>query len=216
MPAFRKEGRCPARHFPAFEPPGEDCIFNTAGGVGGQAHVPVRLEGGDALDEPDGADGDEIVLVARLGVVFFDDVGHQAEVVFDEGVPRLQIPGGVAVQVFSLFLRRQGLGKGAGAAGESKRKEESLKHQDEPGGEHGLGLLYQRSAPSYSERRCPDTKRKKSALAAARRPKKPGGNGPPSGAPKPSPGAERFDCARTVKRAPARRRDCNWIHKNLL
>lgn len=164
MPVFRKEGRYPAAFQEVSEPLGEDCIFNTTGGIGGQAHVSVRLERGDSLDKSDGADGNEIVLVARLSVIFLDNVSDQAKVVLNERVPCFHISGGIAIQVFPLFFRLQSFWKRAGAAGQTKREEKCLKHQDEPGGEHGLGLLYQRSALSYSERRCPDTKQKKHLL----------------------------------------------------
>ena len=42
----------------------EDLIFDTSGGICGQTDVLIHLEGGDALDQADGADGDEVVLAA--------------------------------------------------------------------------------------------------------------------------------------------------------
>ena len=46
-------------------------VFHAAGGVGGKPCALGCVEGGDALDEPDGADGDQIFLIGTLGVVFF-------------------------------------------------------------------------------------------------------------------------------------------------
>ena len=51
----------------------QDLIFNTPAGIGGQPDVFVRLKGGDPLDEADGANGDQVVLVPGLGVVFFGE-----------------------------------------------------------------------------------------------------------------------------------------------
>ena len=64
----------------------QDLVFDTAGGIGGQAHVLVRLEGTDPLDQSDGADGDQIVLIPVGRIVLFHDVRHQAQVVLDEDV----------------------------------------------------------------------------------------------------------------------------------
>lgn len=64
-----RQGHLPLELFPAAEVH-QNFIFNTPAGIGGKAHVLVRPEGGDALDEPDGADGDQVVLVVGLGVVF--------------------------------------------------------------------------------------------------------------------------------------------------
>ena len=73
-------------------PLGEDSVFNAPAGIGGKARPAGAVKGADGLDEADGADADEVVLVAGEGVVFFCDVGDQAQVVPDDGFPR----GGVA------------------------------------------------------------------------------------------------------------------------
>ena len=75
----------------------ENFVFNAAAGVGGQAHIFVPLEGGHPLDEPNGANGDEIVLISRLGVVFFHDMSHQAQIVLNEFVPGVAVPLGHAL-----------------------------------------------------------------------------------------------------------------------
>ena len=48
-----------------------DSIFNAPAGVGSEPDIFIRLECGHPLDEPNGSDGDQIVLVAVGGVVFF-------------------------------------------------------------------------------------------------------------------------------------------------
>lgn len=86
-------------------PLGEDCILNTAGGVSSKPHISVRFKSGDPFDKPNGSDGDEVVLVPRLGIVFFDNMGYQAEIVLNEGIPGLHVPGGIALQVLLLLFR---------------------------------------------------------------------------------------------------------------
>ena len=49
----------------------EDLIFNTPGGIGGQAHVLICFKGRYPFDEANGADGDQVVLVPGLSVIFF-------------------------------------------------------------------------------------------------------------------------------------------------
>ena len=49
----------------------QDLIFYAPGGVGGQAGAFGGIKGGDSLDEPDGADGDQILLIGSIGIVFF-------------------------------------------------------------------------------------------------------------------------------------------------
>ena len=47
----------------------EDLIFHAAGRIGGQPRAFGRIKGGNALDEPDGTNGDQILLIGGLGVV---------------------------------------------------------------------------------------------------------------------------------------------------
>ena len=57
----------------------ENFIFNATGGVGGQAGALLRVKAGDALDEADGADGDQVLLVGALGIVFLEQVKQKEE-----------------------------------------------------------------------------------------------------------------------------------------
>lgn len=49
----------------------QDFIFHTPGGIGGQPCPFGGVKGGDSLDESDGTDGNQVLLVGGLGVVFF-------------------------------------------------------------------------------------------------------------------------------------------------
>lgn len=50
----------------------QDFIFHAPGGIGGQPRTLGGVKGGDPLDESDGADGNQILLVGGLGIVFFE------------------------------------------------------------------------------------------------------------------------------------------------
>ena len=56
---------------PPIVPLSEDSIFNAPGCIGGQAGAFTGIKRGDALDQPDGSDGNEVLLVGSLGVVLF-------------------------------------------------------------------------------------------------------------------------------------------------
>ena len=75
----------------------QDLVFDAAGGVGGQLDVLGRLIGAHRLDQPDGADGDQVLDVDARVLKPAGDVHHQAQVVLDEagpGPPRPPAPGG--------------------------------------------------------------------------------------------------------------------------
>ena len=57
----------------------QDFIFNTPGGIGGQADIFVRFECTDPLDQADGSDGNQVVLVSVGGVVFLGRVKQKEE-----------------------------------------------------------------------------------------------------------------------------------------
>jgi len=91
----------------------EDLVFDAAAGIGGKPYIFVRLEGGDPLDEADGADGNEVVLISALGVVFLDDVCHQPQVVLNELFPGILVAFRHSIQTILLLLPGQGTGEGA-------------------------------------------------------------------------------------------------------
>lgn len=63
---------------PPIVPLCEDSIFNTSARISCQPDAFVGLEGVHRLDEPDGTDGDQVLLLLRLGVVFFEDAVSKA------------------------------------------------------------------------------------------------------------------------------------------
>lgn len=90
-------------------------FFNAAGGVCSEAGALGVVEGADGLDEANGADGYQIVLIPHGAVIFFNDVRHQAKVVLNEGVASLHIVAQmVCFQAFPLLGGCQRPGEGTG------------------------------------------------------------------------------------------------------
>ena len=124
----------------------QQLIFDAAGSVGGQPDALVRAEGADGLDQPDRADRDQVILFGARRIVFFHDVRHQPQIVFD------QLRAGVFVafllhfpQQFGLFLRRQRLGKRAVRALHPQDQEEECAAQRKKGGkQHNMHLSFVR------------------------------------------------------------------------
>ena len=50
----------------------QDFIFHTPGGIGGKPCPLGAVKGGNTLDQSDGADGDQILLIGRGRIVFFE------------------------------------------------------------------------------------------------------------------------------------------------
>ena len=71
---------------------GEDSIFNAAAGISGKPRLACGIKGIYCFHQPDSADGNKILLIARQGVVFFYDVRHQPQIVADQLFPRSGIP----------------------------------------------------------------------------------------------------------------------------
>ena len=95
-----------------------------------------RFIGVYRLDEPDGADRDEVVRLRRARV-FLDDVRDQAHVVPHQRVFRLLIPRPGEPQAPLLFLLGQRLGKGVPAHDRTREKDDLGKHRVEKIKEHG-------------------------------------------------------------------------------
>ena len=49
----------------------KDLIFDTSGGIGCQSGAFAGIKAGNAFDESDGPDGDQVFLIGGLRVVFF-------------------------------------------------------------------------------------------------------------------------------------------------
>lgn len=120
------------RHLPLELAPGakvhQDLIFNAPAAIGGQLHLLGGVEGGHPLDEPDGTDGNEVVLVGGLGVVLLHDMGHQAEVMLHQGVAGLHVPLGKPLQALPFLLRLQWPGKGPGGTGQAQGEHKAVEH----------------------------------------------------------------------------------------
>lgn len=106
----------------------QNFVLDAPAGVSSQADILIRLEGRDTFNKADGPDGDQIVLVAGLGVIFFDDMGHQPQIVLHQHIPGLQIPLGAALQIHPLLLRLQGPGEGP-AAGQAQGEKQAVQNQ---------------------------------------------------------------------------------------
>ena len=135
--------------FPLASEVHEDFVLHAPGRIGGQPDAFARIKGGHGLNEPDGADGYEVLLVRGLGVVFFHNMGHQTQVAFNEDIARLQIPSCSLFQVFLLLFCGQGLGKAAGA--EAEGIEHTAQHENRRSRDHFLTSCQ----PVYSRQQVP-------------------------------------------------------------
>ena len=72
---------------------GEDSIFNAAACISGKPRLACGIKGIYRFHQPDGADGNKILLVAWQGVIFFYDVRHQPQIVADQLFPGGGISG---------------------------------------------------------------------------------------------------------------------------
>ena len=82
---------------------GEDSIFNAAAGISGKPRLACGIKGIYRFHQPDGADGNKILLVARQGVIFFYDMRHQPQIVADQLFPGGGIPGVQGAESGGLF-----------------------------------------------------------------------------------------------------------------
>ena len=115
----------------AFAQVHQNFIFDAARSVGGKFDSPARAEGVDRLDQADGADGDQVLLIAGLGIILFDDVRHQAEIVLHQAVAGGQIALGPLLQALPLLLPGQGTGKGAGITGQMQGQKQAVGQQQQ-------------------------------------------------------------------------------------
>ena len=72
---------------------GEDSIFNAAACISGKPRLACGIKGIYRFHQPDGADGNKILLITRQGVIFFYDVRHQPQIVADQLFPGGGISG---------------------------------------------------------------------------------------------------------------------------
>ena len=86
---------------------GEDSIFNAAAGVSRKPCPAGGVKGVHGFHQANGTDGDEIILIARLGVIFFGDVSHQAQIVPDEFFPGGRVTCPQGGKCFDFFFSGQ-------------------------------------------------------------------------------------------------------------
>ena len=82
---------------------GEDSIFNAAAGISGKPRLACGIKGIYRFHQPDGADGNKILLITRQGVIFFYDVRHQPQIVADQLFPGGGIPGAQGTESGGFF-----------------------------------------------------------------------------------------------------------------
>ena len=82
---------------------GEDSIFNAAACISGKPRPAGGVEGVHCFHQANGADGDQVLLITRQGVIFFDDVCHQPEIVADQLFPGGGIPGAQGAESGGFF-----------------------------------------------------------------------------------------------------------------
>ena len=72
-----------------------------------------------------------ITVVIFAAVILFYDVGHQTEIVLNEGVARLRFSGTAALHIGGLLFGRKGAGKGTGVFPEPQSKKGALDKKHE-------------------------------------------------------------------------------------
>ena len=115
----------------------QDLIFYASGSIGRQSRALTGVEGRDAFDEPNRADGDQILLIGGLCIVFFHDVRHQPEVALDQDVSRGQIALCGQLQIVPLLGGGERLWKGAACACQMQGTEHAAEHEPDSGRKHG-------------------------------------------------------------------------------
>ena len=82
---------------------GEDSIFDAPAGIGGEPRLACGIKGIYRFHQPDGADGNKILLIARQGVIFFYDMRHQPQIMPDQLFPSGGIPGAQGAESGGFF-----------------------------------------------------------------------------------------------------------------
>ena len=103
---------------------GEDSIFDAPACIGGEPRPAGGVEGVHGFHQANGADGNQIVLLTGESVVFFGDVGHEAQVMTDELFPGGRVSLPQSGKGLDLLLRAERAGKTA--AFQMKRKKQKL------------------------------------------------------------------------------------------
>ena len=89
----------------------QDLVLNTFGGVGCKARAVLRIKGVYRFDKSDAADGDQVLLVLCVSVVFSHDVRNKSQIVQDQFFTRLGVTLLFGEKGFSFFSGAKGRGK---------------------------------------------------------------------------------------------------------
>ncbi len=111
-------------------------IFNTPAGIGGKLGAFTVIEAGNGFDEADGANGNQILLILIGRVVFFDDMGNEPQVMFNELGFGSRVAGFDADQAVQLFLLGKRLREGADSADVKGKKDHVGQSEEQQGGSH--------------------------------------------------------------------------------
>ena len=82
---------------------GEDSIFDAPACISGEPRLACGIKGIYCFHQANGADGDQVLLITRQGVIFFYDVCHQPEIVPDQLFACSGIPGAQGAEGGSLL-----------------------------------------------------------------------------------------------------------------
>lgn len=134
----------------------EDFVFDTAGDIRRQPDVFFGVKGRDAFDQADGADGDEVVCVRAGGIVLFDNMRNQTEVVLDQLFPRLPVAALHRPDAGRLLFGAERARKRAGRRGNTQNTEGCAAQQRRRDGkQHGNPPFHKEDGSAYAGRCCP-------------------------------------------------------------
>ena len=91
---------CPEHH--------QKFVVDTACSVGGKPCAACVVKGVDGFDKADGPDGDQILQIFPGILVFFCNMGDQAEVSFDQNTFCFRIPLLITAKIYFFLSGRQG------------------------------------------------------------------------------------------------------------
>ena len=86
-------------------------FFNTPGSIRCQAVSFIRVEGDDCLDQPDGSNGEQVLGVFLQVLIFFDHMGDEPQITFDQDVLCIEVSLCISLDVILLFRSGERTGK---------------------------------------------------------------------------------------------------------
>lgn len=86
-------------------------FFNTPGRVCSEAVPFVRVERDDCFDQPNRSDGEEVFWIFLQVLIFFDHMGDEPQITFDQDVLCIEVSLCISLDVILLFRRSERVGK---------------------------------------------------------------------------------------------------------